>query len=128
MNFAWHTDKPIQLGLRTAVVSPATPATTAVEFAELNGFDVLIVQGDDDTQQGLFLPAYLREHLPENSRLAHLALTGDLRSIVAMIDEAIADFHSENVNIHPKLRVCPVGPHLAASNPCMTHGMATQAY
>jgi hypothetical protein len=129
LNFSWQGPLVQRPELRSAIVSPTTPASFAADFAELNALDLLVVRDRDWNVHGLFFPEYLREHLPSNGRLSNLVLPdGSLSEVISHIGIYLPDFHSEMVNIHPNVRLCPIGPHVTSYDPCNKHRVSTKPY
>jgi hypothetical protein len=128
LNFSYHGVKTVAAGLRSAVVPSDMPATMAATLAEMNSFDVLFVQDASGETKGTFFPDFLREHLLVNPATAHLLVAQPLPDMIQTVGFHLPDFHSELVNIQPDLRVCRIGPHVSASNPCKTHHIPTDPY
>jgi hypothetical protein len=129
LNFSWQGPLVQRPELRSAVVLPTIPAGLAADFAELNSLDVLVVRDRLWNVHGLFFPEYLHEHLPSNDKLSNLVLPkGSLSEVISHIELYLPDFHSESVNIHPNVRVCPIGPHITSGDPCDKHHVPTSPY
>lgn len=131
LNFAWLPSESLKLDpeLRVGVVPSTISAIDVAEIAERNSFDIVLVTEEGRTRGALF-PDYLREHLPVNAKVSHLAVMGEpLTVTIGRIDQAGIDFHSESVNYFPTLRKCAGPPgHVTSGNPCRRHHIPTIAY
>lgn len=97
-------------------------------MAEEEGYEILLVQ-EGDRPEAIFFPGYLRDLLPRHSlgEAAGVERGMALSDIIEQIDEAGIDFHSEQVNYYPTLRMCPEG-HITSDDPCPRHAISTSPY
>jgi hypothetical protein len=114
--------------LRVGTVDVSVSAQEAARLSEKEGYEVLIVRGGD-SPMAVFFPGYLRDLLPSHPVGQDAGMEGDmlLSEIIERIDAAGIDFHSEQVNYYPSLRMCPEG-HITSDDPCPRHAKSTAPY
>jgi len=114
--------------LRVGTVDVSVTAQEAARLSEEEGYEVLIVRGSD-SPMAVFFPGYLRDLLPNHPVGQDAGMKTDmlLSEIIKRIDAAGIDFHSEQVNYYPSLRMCPEG-HITSDDPCPRHAKSTTPY
>lgn len=133
LNFTWQTDLKELPGIDGSIVEvdAALPAVDAARLARNREVSVLAVREAGGAHRGFFLPDYLVEVLPDHhlpkSRGVSLGDTADLATMIAAIDDAGLEFHSEMVNLAPNVRRCPRG-HLVLTAYCSTHAVPTEEW
>lgn len=136
INFALYLDAAVSNRLesfkapnmRVGAVNVRTTAQEAARMAEEEGYEILVVQ-EGGRPEAIFFPGYLRDLLPRHSlgEAAGVERGMALSDIIEQIDEAGIDFHSEQVNYYPTLRMCPEG-HITSDDPCPRHAISTSPY